>query len=615
MATGRSLAQGGVERIGPMDITIDQIMVFAILAGTLVLFVWGRWRYDLVAVAALVVVFIAGLVPAEAVFLGFGHPAVITVAAVLVLSRGLLNAGVVDTLSSQMARVGPRPMAQVGTLTGIVILCSAFMNNVGALALLMPVAIWMSRQSGRPPSLLLMPLAFGSLLGGLLTLIGTPPNIIIALYRSEMGLPAFGMFDFLPVGLGAALIGLLFITLLGWRLTPRREGQRAPADLFEIEDYISEVIVPEGARVVGRTIFHLTAAIEKEDEVIVVGLIRGERHIPAPPWYEVIQAGDILMVEVSPEDLKALIDDEGLSLAECKGDCKAALGSDDIRLMEAIITPDSPLPGKTAISLHLRRNFGVNLLAIARRGRRLERRLGLTEFVIGDILLLQGNDEALQEVLKTFKCLPLAERGLRIGQSRKVFLALGIFVAAMALSALNLMPVQIAFTAAAVLMVLVDLVPLGDIYESIDWPVVVLLGAMFPLGHALENTGGAQLIAEKLLLLSAHLTPMATLAVIMVATMLLSNVINNAAAAVLMAPIAITLAKGMAVSVDPLLMTVAVGASCAFLTPVGHQSNAMVMAPGGYRFGDYWRLGLPLSVLVTVVAVPLILHFWPMAPT
>jgi di/tricarboxylate transporter len=283
--------------------------------------------------------------------------------------------------------------------------------------------------------------------------------------------------------------------------------------------------------------------------------------------------------------------------------------------MEAIITPDSPLPGKTAISLHLRRNFGVNLLAIARRGRRLERRLGLTEFVIGDILLLQGNDEALQEVLKTFKCLPLAERGLRIGQSRKVFLALGIFVAAMALSALNLMPVQIAFTAAAVLMVLVDLVPLGDIYESIDWPVVVLLGAMFPLGHALENTGGAQLIAEKLLLLSAHLTPMATLAVIMVATMLLSNVINNAAAAVLMAPIAITLAKGMAVSVDPLLMTVAVGASCAFLTPVGHQSNAMVMAPGGYRFGDYWRLGLPLSVLVTVVAVPLILYFWPLAPT
>jgi len=597
-----------------MNITFDQSVVFAILAGALVLFVWGRWRYDLVALAALVLVFVAGFIPAEEVFLGFGHPAVVTVAAVLVLSRGLLNAGVVDVLSLHLGRVGTRPVAQVATLTGIVILCSGFMNNVGALALLMPVAIWMSRQSGRSPSLLLMPLAFGSLLGGLITLIGTPPNIIIAMYRAEAGLSAFGMFDFAPVGAVTAVIGLVFIALIGWRLTPRRDGQSAPEELFEIEDYISEVIVPEEARLVGQTIYHLTSAMEKESEATVVGLIRGERHIAAPSWYEVIQPGDILMVEAAPEDLKTLIDEQGLSLAECKGDCKATLGSDDIRLMEAVITSDSPLPGKTATSTHLRRNFGVNLLAIARRGRRLERRLGQTEFVVGDILLLQGSDESLQSMLKSFKCLPLAERGLRIGQPRKVVLALAIFVAAMALSALNLLPVQIAFTAAAVLMIVVDLVPLGDIYESIDWPVIVLLGAMFPLGHALESTGGAQLIAEQLLLLSAHLSPMATLAVIMGGTMLLSNVVNNAAAAVLMAPIAITLARGLEVSVDPLLMSVAVGASCAFLTPVGHQSNALVMAPGGYRFGDYWRLGLPLSVLVIIAAIPLIYYFWPMQP-
>jgi len=597
-----------------MNLTFDQSVVFAILAGALVLFVWGRWRYDLVALAALVLVFVAGLIPAEEVFLGFGHPAVVTVAAVLVLSRGLLNAGVVDVLSRHLGRVGTRPLAQVATLTGIVILCSGFMNNVGALALLMPVAIWMSRQSGRSPSLLLMPLAFGSLLGGLITLIGTPPNIIIAMYRAEAGLSAFGMFDFAPVGAVTAVIGLVFIALIGWRLTPRRDGQSAPEELFEIEDYISEVIVPEEARLVGQTIYHLTSAMEKESEATVVGLIRGERHIAAPSWYEVIQAGDILMVEAAPEDLKSLIDEQGLSLAECKGDCKATLGSDDIRLMEAVITSDSPLPGKTATSMHLRRNFGVNLLAIARRGRRLKRRLGQTEFVVGDILLLQGSDESLQSMLKSFKCLPLAERGLRIGQPRKVVLALAIFVAAMALSALNLLPVQIAFTAAAVLMIVVDLVPLGDIYESIDWPVIVLLGAMFPLGHALESTGGALLIAEQLLLLSAHLSPMATLAVIMGGTMLLSNVVNNAAAAVLMAPIAITLARGMEVSVDPLLMSVAVGASCAFLTPVGHQSNALVMAPGGYRFGDYWRLGLPLSVLVIIAAIPLIYYFWPMQP-
>ncbi len=475
-----------------MNLTFDQTVVFGILAATLVLFVWGRWRYDLVAVAALLLVFIAGLVPAEQVFLGFGHPAVITVAAVLVLSRGLLNAGVVDSLSRSLAQVGSRPMVQVTTLTGIVVLCSAFMNNVGALALLMPVAIWMSRQSGRSPSLLLMPLAFGSLVGGLITLVGTPPNIIIAIYRAETGAPAFGMFDFTPVGAGVSVAGLVFISLLGWRLTPQREGQSTPEELFEIEDYISEVVVPAGAKIVGQTIFHLTSAMQKEAETFVVGLIRGEHHIAAPSWYEVIQAGDILMVEATPDDLKALIDGMGLALAECKGSCKDTLGSDDIRLMEAVITPDSPLPGKTAANLYLRRNFGVNLLAIARRGRRLERRLGQTQFIIGDILLLQGGDESLQTTLKTFKCLPLAERGLRIGQPRQVFLALGIFGGAMLLSALNLVPVQIAFIAAAMIMVATGLVPLGDIYESIDWPIIVLLGAMFPLGHALESTGGAR---------------------------------------------------------------------------------------------------------------------------
>jgi di/tricarboxylate transporter len=594
-----------------MTITFDQMMVFAILLATLALFIWGRWRYDIVSLGALLLVFLAGLIPADQVFLGFGHPAVVTVIAVLVLSRGLLNAGVVDTLSRYLTKVGSHMTVQVATLTGIVVLCSGFMNNVGALALLMPVAIWMSRQSGRSPSFLLMPLAFGSLIGGLITLIGTPPNIIIATYRAETGVPSFGMFDFAPVGVGVALAGLIFITLVGWRLTPMREGQSVPEELFQIEDYISEVIVPKDSKIVGQTIYHLGAAMKKEAEAMVVGLVRGDRHIPAPSWYEIIHAGDILVVEADSEDLKSLIDVVGLELAECKGDCKALLGSENIRIIEAIITPDSPMPGKTATSLHLRRNYGVNLLAIARQGHRLKTRLGQTRFFLGDILLLQGSNESLQEAIRSLRCLPLAERGLRLDKSRKVFLAISIFVAAMAVAALNLMPVQIAFITAAVIMVLVRLIPLNEIYDSIDWPIIILLGAMFPLGHALETTGGAQLIAGKLLLISENFSPYATIAVLMVGTMLLSNVVNNAAAALLMAPIAISLADGMGVSVDPLLMTVAIGSSCAFLTPVGHQSNALVMAPGGYRFGDYWRLGLPLSVLTLVIAVPLIMYFWP----
>ncbi len=595
-----------------MDVTVDQMVVFAILLGTLFLFVWGRWRYDLVAIGALLLVYVAGLSSSERVFAGFGHPAVITVAAVLVLSRGLLNAGVIDSMSRSLAKVGNRVTVQVLTLTGIVAISSGFMNNVGALALFMPVAIWLSRKSGRSPSVLLMPLAFGSLLGGLMTLIGTPPNIIIAMYRAEANETAFRMFDFLPVGGGVMLAGVLFIGFVGWRLTPMRDGGGSSGDLFRIEDYISELVVPEDSKIVGQSIYHLTSKLEEDVEATIVGLVRQEKHIPLPSWHQIIEAGDILVVEATPDDLKAMIDIVDLELAECKGDCKATLGSEDISIIEAVITPESSMAGHTATSLSLRRTYKVNLLSIARQGERLKTRLGQTRLVIGDILLLQGSDDNLQKVIKTYRLLPLAERDLRLDQPKKVVPAVGIFVGAMALAALNILPVHVAFTAAALVMVLVGLISVSQIYQSVDWPIIVLLGAMFPLGEALERTGGAELIAGQLLLLSEQFPPIVTVAILLAGTMMLSNVINNAAAAVLMAPIAISLAHGMGVSVDPLLMAVAVGASCAFLTPVGHQSNALVMAPGGYRFGDYWRLGLPLSILSALVAVPLIALVWPL---
>jgi di/tricarboxylate transporter len=590
--------------------TADQSIVFAILLGALILFIWGRWRYDIVALAALLLVFIAGLVPAREVFLGFGHPAVITVAAVLVISRGLLNAGVVDSLSRYLAQVGHNPTLQVAALTGIVILCSGFMNNVGALALLMPVAIWMSRQSRRSPSLLLMPLAFGSLIGGLTTLIGTPPNIIIATYRTQTGADPFGMFAFAPVGLGVAAVGLVFIALVGWRLSPRRDSGADGEGLFQIQDYISEVRVPPKAKIVGQTLHHLTSEMEKDMDAVVVGLVRGKQQKPAPAWYDVIEADDILLVEATPEDLQSLIDELGLELAENKAAHLGALESDDIRVIEAVITPHSQMPGKTAAGMRLRRNYEVNLLAVARQGQRLKSRIGQIRFAVGDILLLQGKESSFKETLTALGCLPLAERGLRLFKPRKILLAVTIFGAAMVLASLNILPVQMAFLAAALTMIVVGLISPNEIYDSIDWPIIVLLGAMFPLGNALETTGGAQLIAAKMMLLSGQMPPWASLTLLMISTMLLSNVVNNAAAAVLMAPIALSLASAMAVSADPLLMAVAIGASCAFLTPIGHQSNALVMAPGGYQFGDYWRMGLPLSVIVVVVAVPLIGWFW-----
>lgn len=616
----------------------DQLIVFAVLAATLGLFVWNRWRYDIVALGALLVVTLAGIVPPEQAFMGLGHPAVITVAAVLVLSRGLLNSGVVDSLARHLTKVGDKPWVQVLTLTAIVALCSGFMNNVGALALFMPVAVWMSRQSGRSPSYLLMPLAFGSLLGGTLTLIGTPPNIIIAGYRREVGEAPFRMFEFLPVGLAITAAGVLLITLL-WRLIPRRENQGSDQELFEISAYLTELKVPAQSKYTRRTLHELIAAGGDEAEVMVIALVREGHYQAMPSIYEVLRDEDVLLVEADSDSLKRFLDVTHLELAaeadskaearekaeqekqaEKNGDTLAQPDANESKtdrhkeraLAEAIVTPGSSLIGTTATGLSLRERYGMNVLAVARQGQRLRQRLGKIRFAAGDILLLQAREDQLQSTLSNLGCLPLASRGLRITAPRQVLLASSIFAVALALIAVGVMPAAIALVGAALAMILVGLVPTGDIYKSIDMSIIVLIAAMLPIGEALETTGGSRLIADALLEIGQSAPPAATVAILMAGVMLLSNVVNNAAAAVLAAPVAISLSRGMEASADPLLMAVAIGASCAFLTPIGHQSNTLVMAPGGYRFGDYWRLGLPLSALVVLVAVPVILWVWPL---
>lgn len=593
--------------------TLEQGLVFAVLGITLVLFAWGRWRYDLVALGALLAATLLGLVPAAEAFSGLGHPAVVTVAAVLVISRGLVHAGVVDSVARLVTRVGDRPGVQVATLTALVALASAFMNNVGALALLMPVAVWMARQAGRSPSFLLMPLAFGSLLGGMLTLIGTPPNIIIASYRQEAGGEAFGMFDFLPVGGVVTLAGVLFIALVGWRLTPRRREEGGDDGPFEVSDYLTEVRVPEGGRFAGSTLHDLMTALKDEAEVVVVGLVRAGEQQEMPSMYKVLREGDILLVRADSESLETLLEVTGLELAE-EGGGKAGeegMESGELTLTEAIVAPDALLAGTTATALQLRERHGVNVLAVARQGKRLRQRLGRIRFAPGDILLLQAPEEDMNNRLAALGCLPLASRGLRIGRPRRVLLASGLFAVALAAVGLGWVAPAIALSVAGLAMVAVRLIAPREVYDSIDMPVIVLLAAMLPIGRALETTGGSGLIASGLLAAAGTLPPAATLALLMGSVMLLSNVVNNAAAAVLAAPVAVAVARGLESSPDPFLMAVAVGASCAFLTPIGHQSNTLVMEPGGYRFGDYWRMGLPLSALVMAVAVPAILWVWP----
>ncbi len=590
---------------------MEQTFVFAVLAAALVFFVWGRWRYDVVALAVLLVLVAPGVVDPAQAFLGFGHPAVVTVAAVLVISRALERSGFVELVVRALAGTGGRPLMQISALTSLVALSSAFMNNVGALALFLPVAIEMARGEDLPASLYLMPLAFGSLLGGLTTLIGTPPNIIIATFRAEEAGAAFGMFDFSPVGAGLAVVGILFIVLLGWRFLPERKGEARPEELFEIQDYLFEVRIPEGSAWGGRTLRGIVP--ELEVAVTVVGIVRGEEEIVPPLHDETLRPGDVLVIEAEPEDLSALVGGPDLEPAGARELRERFLSSDsDVQVTEAVVQPNSRLAGQTAGGLQLRAGHGVNLLGVARRGRRVRGRLREIVLEAGDVLLLQGTPDALRSTLAALGGLPLAERGVELDRPRGLVLAGGIFAVAIGLTVAGLLPIQVSLTAAALAMVATGILSLQDAYESVEWPVIVLLGAMLPVGEALESTGGADTVAALVLEAGAAFPPEASLALLLVVTMLLSNVINNAAATVLMAPVAAALAGGLGASLAPFLMAVAVGASCAFLTPIGHQSNTLVMGPGGYRFGDYLYLGVPLSLLVAVLAVPLILLVWPL---
>ncbi len=589
----------------------EQWIVFGVILAALVLFAWGKWRYDVVALLALVAIsLVPGALSRAEIFSGFAHPAVITVAAVLVMSYGLISSGAVDVAGKWILKIKKPLSLQILLLTGIVTIFSGFINNVGALAIFMPIAIQMARKSGQPVSLFLMPIAFGSLLGGMTTLVGTPPNLIISSFRENAGLTSFGMFDFLPVGAGVALVGLLFLSLIGWRLLPRSKTPTSPEEFSQVMEYLTEVKILEDSKLVGKPI----GGLEKitEADVAIVGIIRGKKHTPAPSSTSLIKKGDILIVEADQEELKKLVAQSGVNLVPDEQIVLEELGSEEVSLAEAIVTPHSPMENHTARELNLRQRFKVNLLAISRRGQRLSGRLRDVRFQSGDILLLQGKTEQFPETLKELGCFPLAERELRLGRPQKLITSLLLFALAVITVSLGLLPVELAFTSCALLMLLFGVISLNEAYKAINWSVIVLLGAMIPLSIALENSGGADFLVTQLLGLLASASPLMILAFFIFGTMLLSNLVNNAAAAVLVAPVAMRVAQELSVSQDTFLMGVAIGASAAFMTPIGHQSNVLVMIPGGYHFRDYFKLGLPLSLIILSVTIPLLLWVWPL---
>lgn len=585
------------------------MLAFGILAATMILFVWGRLRYDLVAILALLASLAAGTVPASKAFTGFSDDIVIIVASALVLSAAIGRSGIIESALRFVSAHVRRVQWQLTVLVGSVTLLSALVKNIGALAMLMPAALKMAKRSETPASVFLMPMSFGSLLGGLITLIGTSPNIIVSRVREQMTGEPFRMFDHAPVGLGLSLVGLVFLHF-GYRLLPGDRRATATMDeALDITDYTTEAVVTEASAAVGQSPAEFTAALQEEVEITAI--LRGEKRSKVSAGQATLEAGDTLLLKGDPEQLERAIVTAGLEL---DGQDRAAVTENrqsDIGVIEAVVTANSPLVGRAAGGMALHERHGVNLLAISRSGQRLTQGLRDTKLRAGDVIVLQGPLDILPERLGELGCLPLAERTIHLGSARRGLIPVAVLAGAMAMAAFGLVTAPVAFFAAATLVILSGSLPIRAAYEQVEWPILVMLGALIPVSGALQDTGGTQLISNWLSSVAAGVPPWAAVGLILVAAMAATPFLNNAATVLVMAPIAANFATDLQMRPDAFLMAVAVGAGCDFLTPIGHQCNTLVMGPGGYRFGDYARLGAPLSVLVVLVGVPLILLVWP----
>jgi di/tricarboxylate transporter len=587
--------------------TLPQILSVSVLGGMMLLFIWGRLRYDLVAIVALLAALAVGVVKPEDAFSGFSDDIVIIVGSALILSGAVQRSGVIERAMNLLQRRVTRVRSQLLLLCASVGFASALVKNIGALAMMMPVAFQMAKRSEAKPAVFLMPMAFASLLGGLITLIGTSPNIIVSRVREEMTGQPFGMFDYAPVGLGLTVMGLIFLRF-GYRLLPR--DRRAPVtagETLEAQDYVTEAGIVAGSVAIGETVAAFEA--RHDGDVTLRAILRdGKRRKPARNSR--LREGDVLILAGASACLDRAISRDSLALeGEHRATPEGATG--DAGTIEAVVGVNSQLIGRTAGRLGLHEQFGVNMIAVARQGTPLARRLGEITLRAGDVIVLQGPRDLIIDQLGDLGCLPLAERTLRFGSARKTLLPLAILAVAMIATATGQVPVAIAFFAAAGLVVLSGALPVREAYDHVEWPILVMLGALIPVSDSLRTTGTTDVVGVWLSHFAATLPPWGAVALILAAAMAVTPFLNNAATVLVMAPIAATFATGLGYRPEAFLMATAVGAGCDFLTPIGHQCNTLVMGPGGYRFGDYARLGAPLSLLVLLVGTPLILWVWP----
>lgn len=591
--------------------TTPQITLFAIFAVVIVLLIWGRWRHDVVAFAGLMAGVLTGVVPAGDAFSGFGHPATMVVALVLVATAGLVRSGAMGRLSRLLSRPDWPVSLHIAVLGGVGTILSGFMNNVAALAILMPIDMQVARRAGRAAALTLMPLAFTTILGGMLTLIGTPPNLLVSGFREDVLGEPFQMFDFLPVGGAVAAAGLAFVALIGWRLIPDRASETPATDAeAKVRDYVSHLVVPADSPVIGKMVSDLDKAAEKAD-VEIMAVLRGGQRVAGLTWAITVEEGDMLLIEAAPPALEEFRSEQRLAFPDGNGDSIRA-GGDGQSLVEAVVPEHARVVGHTARNLRLSTEHNTVLMGIQRRGRTIRQNLRHVRIEPGDILLLLVPEDRDEQIIAALGCLPLDGAWLSVTKESRMWLAVGMFVAAIAATTMGWVTMPIALGCVIVGYVLAKILTIDELYTHIDWSVIVLLGAMIPLGLALDSTGGSALIASGLARISEGYPAWVALAILMIGTMTLSDVLNNNATTILAAPVGIRLAEQLGVNPDAFLMGVAVSASCAFLTPIGHQNNTIILGPGGYRFGDYWRMGLPLEILVMAVALPMLLVVWPL---
>ena len=601
-------ASGVVCQCIPM--TQDQLLAFAVIAGMMVMFVWGRIRYDLVAGLALLVAVLVGVVPFDQAFSGFSNDILVIVGAALLVSAAVTRSRLMESMVQALGPHISTVRLQLVLLVTAVTVLSAFVKNIGALAMMLPVAFQMAKRSKVSPSVFLMPMAFGSLLGGLMTLIGTSPNIIVSELRQELAGHPFSMFDFTPVGLGLSVLGIVFLAFAFKLLPQDRKGESSLAEGIDIQDYVTEGRVGPKSSFAGET---LRALRKKLSEGVSVNAVVREDEKKVASQDTVLQEGDRVILEGEPAALDEAVKKAGLELEGDDRETKAAKPDEEIGTLEAVIGPGSLLIGSTAARLALHERFNVNMIAVSRSGDRLTERLRDIRLYAGDVIVLQGPLGAMSDVMRELGCLPLAPREIHLGTVRRGLVPIAVLVVAMTLAATGKLPVGIAFFGAGLAVILLGSLTVREAYTSVEWPLLVMIGALIPVGEAIRSTGGADVIATALANAAHSLPPWGTVALIMAAAMALTPFLNNAATVLVMAPIAASFAQRLGFAPDAFLMAVAVGAGCDFLTPIGHQCNMLVFGPGGYKFGDYARLGAPLSLLVLLVGTPLILMVWPLA--